>query len=309
MTVSMPLKEPAKTMRPGDSAKPGAFVSQRKSGFAIFAEVWEARGLVAQFVLRDLTIRYTQAIMGFAWALLMPILIVGAGVMLRVVMSTVANTPIEGISIGSLAAKALPWAFFSGSLTSATQSIVANSNLIGKVYFPRESIPLATVIAQSPDLLVGLIVVAVILPFIGVSFSFASLWVVVALLLLIVFTVGCALLLSCANLFYRDVKYIMQVMLNFGVFATPVFFEPQMLGPKGAPIMMALPLSPLIQAMDIALIQGHSLLDTVSVATKRGVVVVWSPWMLLYAVASSLVLLTIGMVVFRRASTRFAEMA
>jgi len=309
MTLSMPLKEPAKAARPNDSAKPKVFVSRRGSVFSIFAEVWDARGLVAQFVLRDLTIRYTQAVMGFAWALLMPVLIVGAGVMFRIVLSTLSNTALEGSSIASLAAKALPWAFFSGALSSATQSIVGNANLIGKVYFPRESLPLATVLAQSPDLLVGLVVVAIILPFIGVTFSLASLWVFVVLILLVTFTVGCALLLSCANLFYRDVKYIVQVLLNFGVFATPVFFEPQMLGPKGAPIMMALPLSPLIQAMDMAMIHGHSLLETVTVSTKKGVVVVWSPWMLVYAILTSVTLLTVGMLVFRRASARFAEMA
>jgi len=264
---------------------------------------------VMQFVLRDITIRYTQAVMGFAWALLMPLLIVGAGMMFKVVVATLSNTPLEGSSIASLAAKALPWAFFAGALSSATQSIIGNANIIGKIYFPRESLPLATVLAQSPDLIVGLVMLTIILPFIKVSLSWAALWVLVVILLLVTFTIGCALLLSCANLFFRDVKYIVQVVLNFGVFGTPVFFEPQMLGHKGAAIMLALPLSPFVQAMDMAMVRGHNLLHTVTVTTAKGPIVVWAPWMLGYAAGSAVLLLIVGMLVFRSGSSRFAEMA
>ena len=292
-----------------ETKPPVAFVRRRQSVAAIIAEVWDARDLVMQFVIRDITIRYTQAVMGFAWALLMPLLIVGAGMMFKIVVATLSNTPLEGSSVASLAAKALPWAFFAGAISTATQSIIGNANLIGKVYFPRESLPLATVLAQSPDLLVGLIMLTIILPFIGVSLSWAALWVVLVIVLLITFTVGFALLLSCANLFYRDVKYIVQVVLNFGVFATPVFFEPQMLGRKGAAIMLALPLSPFVQAMDMAMVRGHSLLQTVTATTAKGSIVVWAPWMLGYAAASAVVLLFIGMLVFRSGSSRFAEMA
>ena len=300
MTASASVHEPK---------PPVAFVRRRQSVAAIIAEVWDARDLVMQFVIRDVTIRYTQAVMGFAWALLMPLLIVGAGMMFKVVVATLSNTPLEGSSIASLAAKALPWAFFAGAISTATQSIIGNANLIGKVYFPRESLPLATVLAQSPDLIVGLVMLTIILPFIGVSLSWAALWVVVMILLLITFTVGFALLLSCANLFFRDVKYIVQVVLNFGVFATPVFFEPQMLGRKGAAIMLALPLSPFVQAMDMAMVRGHSLLQTVTATTTKGPIVVWAPWMLGYAAASAVVLLFIGMLIFRSGSSRFAEMA
>jgi ABC-type polysaccharide/polyol phosphate export permease len=300
MTSTASLEEPK---------KPIAFVRRRDSVATIVTEVWHARDLVTQFLLRDLTIRYTQAVMGLAWAVLMPLLIVGAGMMFKVVVATLSNTPLDGGSIASLAAKALPWAFFAGALSSATQSIIGNASIIGKVYFPRESLPLATVLAQSPDLVVGLVITTVVLPFIGVSLTWAALWVVPVLILLVMFTVGFALLLSCANLFYRDVKYIVQVVLNFGVFATPVFFEPQMLGRKGAAIMMALPLSPFVQAMDMAMIRGHNLLNSVTVATPKGPIVVWAPWMLGYAAGSAVLLLYVGMHVFRRGSSRFAEMA
>lgn len=276
----------------------------------IVKELWDARDLVVQFMLRDINIRYTQAIMGFAWALLMPLLIVGAGLVFRLVLATLSNTAIEGASVASLSVKAVPWAFFSGALTMATQSLLAHSNLIGKVYFPRESIPVASVLAQCSDLLVSLVMVAIIVPVVGVPLRMAMLWAVPVLVLLILFTTGWALILSCANLFFRDVKYILQVALNFGVFATPVFFEPQMLGRRGAPVMLALPLSPFIQAMDVAVVRGHSLLEPLTVQNTKGVALaVWQPWMLGYAAALAAAIFAIGLVVFRRTSSRFAEMA
>ena len=282
---------------------------RRASLVRILAELWDSRDLVVQFMLRDITIRYAQAIMGFAWALVMPLLIVGAGLIFRVVLATLADHPIEGTNIAGLAAKAVPWAFFAGGLTTATQSLLAHANLIGKVYFTRESIPIASVLAQTPDLVISLVVVLVVLPIVGVSMHLATLWGLVLLILLVLFTTGWALLLSCANLFYRDVKYILQIALNFGVFATPVFFEPQMLGQKGAAIMLALPLSPFIQGMDVAVVQGHSLLETVALSSPKGAVVVWEPWMIGYAFVLAVTLFAAGLVVFRRMSGKFAEIA
>lgn len=285
-------------------------VRRRSSVSSIAAELWDARDLVVQFMLRDINIRYTQAIMGFAWALLMPLLIVGAGLVFRVVLSTLSNSPIEGASVASLSVKAVPWAFFSGAVTMATQSLLSHANLIGKVYFPRESIPVASVMAQCTDLAVSLVMVAIVVPVVGVPMHLSMLWALPDLLLLVVFTMGWALILSCANLFFRDVKYILQIALNFGLFATPVFFEPQMLGRRGAAIMLALPLSPYIQAMDVAIVRGHSLLQPLSVRNSKGAsLVVWEPWMLGYAAALAVGIFVLGLIVFRRASSRFAEIA
>jgi lipopolysaccharide transport system permease protein len=292
-----------------EAPRPADFVRQRYSVAEIARELWDARDLVSQFVRRDLTVRYVQAFMGIAWAVLMPLLIVCAGLIFRVVVATMANVPIEQASVVSLAAKAIPWAFFSGGLLTATHSVIGNANLIGKVYFPRESLPIASVLAQCTDLTIGVVVLGVLIPVLGVSLRWSALWAVVMLVLLIAFTTGCALLSSCANLFYRDVKYILQVVLNFGVFATPVFFEPEMMGRKGAAVMLALPLSPFIQGIDVAMVRGHSLLSPIVATTPKGQIEVWSPWMLLYAVALATVALSAGLVVFRRASGRFAEVA
>ncbi|MGV3710955.1 MAG: ABC transporter permease [Gemmatimonas sp.] len=290
--------------------EPVVFRRKRTSTFTILAELWAARELVVQFTLRDITIRYAQAVMGFAWALLMPILIVAAGLVFRLAFSNASGTGGQTSTVGSLLVKSLPWAFFSAAISLSTQSILASASLIGKVKFPREALPIASVAAQSVDFFVGATLVGVVLAFLGTPLTAAILWTPLLIVMLVLFTIGWGLILSCANLFYRDVKYIVQVLLNFGVFATPVFFEPQMLGPKFGAIMLNLPLSPFIQGLDLAVARGHNLLQPLELASSNGVMVtVWSPWMLGYALVLTIVTLWVGLRVFRMGSARFAEMA
>ena len=275
----------------------------------IAGDVWAARELVVQFVLRDINIRYAQAFFGFAWALLMPVLIVLSGLVFRLVISTLSGQPIAGSSIASLAVKSLPWAFFSGAIAISTQSIISYSNLIGKVYFPRETLPLSAVLAQCFDFGIGLIALLVALVVLGVPLTFNALWAFPLIVLLFSFTVGVSLLLSCANLFFRDVKYIVQVILNFGIFATPIFFEPYMLGQAGARVMMLLPLSPFIEGFNVSVVGGNSLLSTLTQVTSKGAVVAWSPWYLVYAIVIAVLALALGAKTFRHFSGKFAEMA
>ncbi len=275
----------------------------------IIREVWGARELVMQFVQRDIKIRYAQALFGFLWALLMPVLIVCSGLVFRLVISSLSGQPLENSSIASLAVKSLPWAFFSSAISIATQSIISYSGLIGKVYFPREALPLSAVIAQLFDFVIGAAAIFVLLVVVGVTPHMTAFWSLPLLTLFLMFTTGMALLLSCANLFFRDVKYIVQVMLNFGVFATPIFFEPYMLGERGSRVMMALPLSPFIEGLNVSIVQGHSLLETVYHETAKGAVLGWSPWYLLYAATSATLTLLVGAWTFRHFSGKFAEMA
>ena len=312
MTVDTPIRPAglARAASPSSLQIPDkARRSRSDSLVAIVRDVWRSRELVGQFVLRDISIRYTQAFFGFAWALFMPVLIVCSGLMFRLVISTLSGQPVGSDNVASLAVKSLPWAFFSGAISVSAQSIIAYSGLIGKVYFPREALPLSAVIAQLFDFCLGAVALLVALILLGLPFTANALWCIPLVVLFLMFTTGAALLLSCANLFFRDVKYIVQVVLNFGVFATPIFFEPHMLGSRGAAIMMALPLSPFIEGLNISIVKGHSLLSTVVQATPKGDVLSWSPWYFAYAVVSAVVTLVIGAKVFRRYSSKFAEMS
>jgi ABC-type polysaccharide/polyol phosphate export permease len=288
--------------------------AQRRSwaGEIVFAiqELWESRELVGQLVLRDVRVRYHQAIMGFAWALFMPLLIVLSGTLVRVAMATVSGSALAPTVLGSTAVKGIMWAFFAGALGTGTQSLLANKQLFTKLYFPREVLPLAAVLAQCVDTAIGAGALALLLPFLGLTLSWALLWIPLLAVLMFLFTLAVCLFTSCANLFFRDVKYIVQVLLTFGIFLTPVFFEPVMLGPVGGRLMMLSPISPLIEGMRLVIIEGHGLLQPLVVANSHGVgVLSWTPWYLLYSAAWAIGGLAVSMRIFRRSAVVFAEYA
>ena len=97
--------------------------------------------------LRDIRIRYKQAVMGFMWAIFMPMVAVGAGILIKKAMSVVSGQPLDLLGIVSISVKVLPWTFFISSIRFAVQSIVGNSVLVTKIYFPRAVLPLASVSA------------------------------------------------------------------------------------------------------------------------------------------------------------------
>ena len=206
-----------------------------------------------------------------------------------------------------MALKALPWSFFVGSLGFATQSLTSSSSLVTKIYFPREVLPLASTIAHAFDAAIGATALLIVLPLVGLQYGAALAWLPVLAGCAFMFTAGVALVTSCANLFLRDVKYVVQVFLTFGIFFTPVFFEPQMFGPTGARLMMINPMAPLLEGIRLAVVHDHWLLQPLEVAGRTGTIVVWSPLYLAYSVACAVAATAVGLIVFHRAETKFAE--
>ena len=285
-------------------ATPGVVAELR----TILREIWESKDLLYQLTRRDITIRYKQAVMGFAWAVLMPLLIVLSGFMIRLAMSKFAGRPLVVTTLAAIAVKAIPWAFFVGAIGFATPSLSGNLNLVTKIYFPREVLTLSTVLAQTKDTGVALVALTIMLPFLGVHYSLAVLWVPVLLLLTFVLTAAAGLFLACANLFFRDVKYLVQVFLTFGIFFTPVFYEPMLLGSRAARWVMLNPLAPLLEGMNVAVVRGHNLLTPLLATSSTGeTVTLWSPWFLGYSAAWAVGGLLLSLLLFRRMSYLFAE--
>ncbi len=270
-------------------------------------ELWKYRELLYELTLRDVRIRYKQAVMGFAWAILMPALIVAAGTLVRFAMAYMGGGHVARDVIAGMAVKALPWAFFVGAIGFATSSLTGNLPLVSKIYFPREVLPLSATFAQSFDSTIGAITVGIALPLLGIHYGLAVLWAPLLAALIFCVTAGAALFLGCANLFFRDVKYIVQVMLTFGIFFTPVFFEPRMFGPLGARLMMLNPLAPLLEGLRLSVVEGHNLLQPLVIMGKKGAVVAWSPWYLAYGAAWAVLGLVVSMLVFHRTEGKFAE--
>ena len=272
-----------------------------------YDELWRYRGLLYELTRRDIRVRYKQTALGFAWALLLPSLIVLAGAMVRYAMAYVGGRQLGAEDVAGIAIKAVPWAFFVGSMSFATASLVGQAQLVTKIYFPREVLPLAATLAQAFDACLGVVSLLIAFALLGVHYGLAALWVPVLVVCAFFLTAGLALLVSCANLFFRDVKYVVQVLLMFGIFFTPVFFEPEMFGALGARVMMVNPLAPLLEGLRLSVVMDHNLLDTLVVQGRHGVVLAWSPWYLVYSAACAIVALLAGLLLFHRAESKFAE--
>src|SRR6185437_15108269 len=130
---------------------------------------------------------------------------------------------------------------------------------VTKVYFPRATLPLGATLGQLFDAGIGSGVLLIVLPFLGVRPSMALLWIPVLAATLVLLTVAASLFLSCANLFFRDVKYIVQLYLIFGIFFTPVFFEPFAMGARVGRIIMLNPLSVILEGLRLAIVERHDL--------------------------------------------------
>jgi len=267
-------------------------------------ELWRFREMLYQLALRDVRIRYKQAVMGFGWAILMPLIVVVSGCLVRSVMAQTGGEQLQLAGVAAISVKALAWSFFVGTISFATASLTGNLQLVSKVYFPRAVLPLAATLGQGFDALVGAAVLTLVLPFLHVRPSTALLWVPVLAVLLLMLTVASGLFLSCANLFFRDVKYIVQVMLTFGIFFTPVFFDPPIMGQKLRRVIMLNPLSPLLEGLRLAIVEQHNLFAPL--VSPAGVLI-WSPSYLLYAVAWAVIGLGVSATVFHRSEFVFAE--
>jgi len=213
--------------------------------------------LLFMLTWRDVKIRYKQSIMGFAWAILMPILVIGSGLIVMVAFAAMSGKPVNKLDVLAVAVKSVPWAFFVAALRFATNSLVMNKELVTKIYFPREILPMAAVLANFIDFCIASAVLCVILIVSRVGASFYLLWVPALLALLIMMTLSCGILLSCANLFFRDVKYLVEVVLTYGIFFTPVFYSARMFGKWGT-LLLLNPIGPILEGLRDTVILHHS---------------------------------------------------
>ena len=216
----------------------------------VWREIWERRELLRQLIGRDVRLRYRQAVMGFLWALLMPCLVLSASLLVRSFIAQ-RTTLVHGPGLAGPAFKAWAWSFFVGGINFTTLSLLSNINLIAKMYFPREILPMAALGAQSVDAMVGFCFLVILAPLLGAHFTWHLVWVPLLLGLLVMLIFGLGLLLSAANIFYRDVKYLVQIAVTFGIFGTPVLYSLQDIGPRARLIVALNPLTPVLEGLNL----------------------------------------------------------
>src|ERR1700730_5278522 len=186
------------------------------------SELYRYRELLVMLALRDIKVRYKQSLMGFFWAILMPLLIVCAGILVRYAYAVASNKPLNLIDVSSLVVKSVVWAFLVSSIRFSCQSLTSNNNLVTKVYFPKEILPIASVLSQLFDLFIASVVLLFLMIATKTGLSFQTVWIVPLLGILILLALGIGLLVSAGNLFFRDVRYIVEIFLTFAIFFTPV---------------------------------------------------------------------------------------
>ena len=258
--------------------------------FHALQELVDRRDLLYILTWREIKIKYKQSVMGMAWAVLMPCIIVCAGFIVRFALATASGNSLTLSDLAFVAVKASPWAFFVSALRFGANSLVTNTNLVTKIYIPRLVFPLAAVLSQLFDFLVAGAIISIFLIIAGVGVSVHLVWLPFLVGLLIILATALAIIFSAATLFFRDVKYIVEVILTFAIFFTPVFYESSLFG-RWAPVLLANPVSPLLEGISTVIILHHS---------------PSLPW-LFYSFLFTGALFTVALVMFKKLEPFFAE--
>ncbi len=185
-------------------------------------DLWSFRSLFYFLAWRDVLVRYKQTAIGVAWSVLRPLLTIAV----FWVVGWIFNLPNEGVPrIILVTAATLPWQFFSSAFSDASNSLIANSNLLTKVYFPRIIVPASTVIVCLIDFLISFAILVVIMAAIQFTPGWQILLMPLFLLLALVTAMGSGLLIAALNVKYRDFRYIIPFVVQFGLYISPVAFS------------------------------------------------------------------------------------
>lgn len=190
----------------------------------LLAETYRYRELIWALALKDLKIRYKRSFLGFLWALLNPLLLM---LVLTAVFSKIMLVNIPHYAVFLLSVL-LPWTFFAQTLSYAAESIVGNADLLKKVSLPKLVFPAAALVSNMINLLLSLIPLALIILFVRAPFYATWLLLPVPLLALTIFTLGASFFFAAANVYYRDIAHILQILLQAWFYLTPIIYAPDM---------------------------------------------------------------------------------
>lgn len=254
-------------------------------------ELWRHRELLWLVTQREIKVRYKQSALGVIWAVLQPLSLM---VVFTVFFSWFARIASDGIPYPLFSyAALLPWTFFSTSLSFAIPSLVVNSHIITKIYFPREIIPLASVLAAFLDFLIASAVFILLLAFYRVPPTWNLLYVLPIVIIQIAFTAGVCLLLSAFTVLYRDVRHTLPLVIQVWMFVTPILYPASVVPPRWRGWYFSLnPMASIIDGYRRAVVQGIT------------------PQLnyLLIAAAASALLLWAGYRYFKKLEREFADM-
>lgn len=290
------MLKPMSTTTPPDAetaAAPAETIRlQPTSGFSrVLAprELWRYRDLAGQIALRDITVRYRQTLLGGAWAVLQPI---GFMVVFSLFFGGLAGVSSDGLPYPLFSLAALvPWTFFSNVLLLGSESLVANSALVSKIYFPRIFMPAGILVAGCVDLAIAFAILIAIVLIWGLAPSIAILTVPLLVVIAAAAALGVSTGLSALNVRFRDVRYVIPFAIQLWLFATPVVYPSSLIGEPWRTLSAINPMVGVVEGFRWATLGSGN-----------------APWELIgISAASTCVLLAVGLAYFDRVERRFAD--
>lgn len=253
--------------------------------------IWARRELIATLALRDVRARYQQSILGAYWTVLNPL---ATTAVFTIVFSIIAQVPVGTTPyVVFVLCGLVPWSFFANALTNATGSLVGMAGLLTKVAFPREILPLAAIVARLVDVAVSFVVLLIVMLWYHQPLYWTLALVPLIVLVEVTFLLGLSLLLAAANLFYRDVGQLLGVALSLWIFLTPVVYP---VGQVPVHLRRAIelnPMTPIVSSFRDLVIDGR--------------LPSFGP--LLMSAITSVAILILGYLVFKKLEPLFAEAA
>jgi lipopolysaccharide transport system permease protein len=272
------------------ATKTVTFISPSRGWISLrLKEVWNYRELLYFLIWRDIKVRYKQTIIGGAWAIIQPFLMM---VVFSLFFGYLAKIPSDGIPYPIFSYAALvPWMFFANGLSQSSNSLVGSANLIKKVYFPRLAIPVAAVLAGLIDFVLAFCVLLIMMFFYGILPTWNIVWLPAFFILTLMTSLGVGLWVSAMNVQFRDVRYTMPFLIQFWLFSTPIAYPSSLLSEPWKSIYSINPMVGVVEGFRWALL---------GTKTAPG------PMAIVSAVAAFIVLLS-GAFYFRRMEKIFAD--
>ena len=255
-----------------------------------WADLWRYRELFYFLAWRDLIVRYRQTVLGVAWAVLRPLLTM---VVFTLVFGKLARLPSGNVSYPVLVfAALLPWQLFASAFSEAGNSLVANANMIAKVYFPRLIVPAGAIIVSCVDFLISLVILAALLAWYGFAPDWRILTLPLFVLIALAAALGAGLWTAALNVRYRDVRFVIPFAVQLGLYVSPVGFSSALIPEAWRLLYSVNPMVGVIDGFRWAILGGEAPL--------------YWPGVLLSVVLIAAVLAT-GIAYFRRTEKSFAD--
>jgi lipopolysaccharide transport system permease protein len=256
---------------------------------AYLAEFWEHKDLTLSFAVRDIKARYKQTALGAAWAVLQPFSLM---VVFTLVFSRFAQVPSDGIPYPIFSYVGLIfWTFFATAVSQGTAAIVANSNLVRKIYFPRETLLVSILLATGLDLAIAGVIFGVMMGYYQIPVPMTVFWVPVLVVVQALFALAVVCFTSAIHVKLRDIGHGIPLLLQLWMFATPVAYPLSVVPARLLPIYQLNPMTPIIDGYRRVILHGQPPdLTALAIATLI-----------------TLLLLMVGYVFFKRAEGTFAD--